>query len=639
MSQITALVADTSSVGYTMSTITNNAAVYSSQKKRRNPQNAVARLRTVMNPHIVQEVPGGMVSADFTVPAEDAQRWRPMLRYGAYCWLFDGQTPVFFGQLEQPTWTDTGDVQLNVSGPWVALGRSRMYELWDYRDMGAMPQGIGANASRNASATVKSGGTLELSFNRGETLASGDHISVEYLLPHRSTSGGDTQRITGFEVHISDATFNGNANIIFRVQSISAPGSAGVNLWSSTATGSSGRVTMNDVFSENTPAGAWGGGAAGALGLRFGLFATGATTAGGGIRVGLDRVRVTTREAVMATAASSQDTATIARDLLSPRGRDTSSSGYAPFDLPEPFWPSDHSYTGSTGAIKYGLDAVTGTGTAPNSGIGLTGFSIMDWTSPTEILLALATIDGSHVGFYLPYNQRGGYDAGNINDDATRSLWLSARPQLYYQAWPDPKTNPDYTIHIREGAKVEPDTGQRQGMINVGYSLFSTQKGQPDGAFYVDGDPISDVLALSTQGLNYLSSQGFRVAEDWTVDSSVDIVAANSLAANLLEVRRNPFASSTVTITNDGNSRFPILKAGAQVPHLSMIRPGSVRLVDVPGASGLRAGYATRVEWWGATLDEPEHVEITLGDPGQMIFERRLGWAGLKANRQRVTTG
>jgi hypothetical protein len=40
-----------------------------------------------------------------------------------------------------------------------------------------------------------------------------------------------------------------------------------------------------------------------------------------------------------------------------------------------------------------------------------------------------ATIDCAYVGFFLPYNQRGGYDAGNVNDDATRSLWLSARPR------------------------------------------------------------------------------------------------------------------------------------------------------------------------------------------------------------------
>jgi hypothetical protein len=398
----------------------------------------------------------------------------------------------------------------------------------------------------------------------------------------------------------------------------------------------SNRQTASDTFSENSPAGAWGSPSAG---LRFGLFATGATTAGGGIRVGLDRIRITTREAVMATAASTQDTAVIARDLLAPRGLSAADSATAMFDHPEPFWPSDNSYTGTTGAIKYGLDAVTGTGTAPNSGIGLTGFSIMDWTAPTEILSQLATIDGSHVGFYLPYNQRGGYDAGNINDDATRSFWLSARPQLYYQAWPDPRTVPDYTIHIREGAKVEQANGQSQAMLNVGYGLFSTQRGQPSGVAIVDGDPVRDVLTLLNFGNNYLSNQGFRAAEDWSIDSSVDVDAANSLAANLLEVRRNPFASSTVSITNDGNSRFPILKAGTAVPHLSQIKPGSVRLVDVPGSSGLRAGYATRVEWWGATLDEPEHVELTLSDPGQMIFERRLGWTGLRANRQRISGG
>jgi hypothetical protein len=631
MSQITAVIADTSSIGYVRSDIDSTNSTYANRLKRRNPQNSVARIRTVMNPHMLQEVPGGLLSFDFTIPAEEAQRWRPMLRYGAYCWIFDGQTPVFVGQLDQPTWTDTGDAQINVNGPWVALGKARMYELWDFRDMSQFPVGIGS--VRNAAVNLKSDATLEMVFSRGEVLASGDNICVEYLLPHQNSAPVtfEAKEITGFEVKISDAAFNTFANLTFRVQAIAGPGAVGTTLWSSTTTGSSLRQTQSDVFSENT-GGAWG---AGTRGLRFGLFATGAVTATGNARVGLDRVRITTRESVFAAATSTQDTSVIARDILGPRTDDFTGQ----LESPEPFWPSDHAVTGTTGAVKYGRDAVTGTGSAPNSGIGITGFSIMDWASLAEIMLQLAGIDGAHVGFYLPYNQRGGYDAGNVNDPATGSLWLSARPQLFYQAWSDPKTNPDYTIHVKEGAKVEPDTTGRQGMLNIGYSPYSTLKGHPEGAVVADGDPVRDVLTTFTQGLNYLTNQGFRASEDWVFDSSVDFDAANALTANLLEVRRNPFASSTVTITNDGNSRFPILKAGTQVPHLSQIRPGSVRLVDVPGSSGLRQGYATRVEWWGATLDEPEHVQMTLSDPGEMIFERRLGWAGLRANRQRVTGG
>jgi hypothetical protein len=36
----------------------------------------------------------------------------------------------------------------------------------------------------------------------------------------------------------------------------------------------------------------------------------------------------------------------------------------------------------------------------------------------------------------------------------------------------------------------------------------------------------------------------------------------------------------------------------------------------MPAAGGLRAGYATSVEWWGQTLTQNEKVQITLGAPG-----------------------
>lgn len=636
MSQVTAIIGDTSSIGYIATHPTGGGSgVYSQFGTRRNPQNAVARIRTVMNAHIVQEAPGGLISADFTIPAEEAQRWRPMLRYGAYCWLFDGHTPIFFGIIEQPTWTDSGDAQINVSGPWVVLGRSRTRELWEFRDVSQMPRGAHTSETRNASANVKADGTLELNFNRGETLASGDRVTVEYMLFDDLVNPVpyNAKRITGFEVHISDATFNSNANIVFRVQSISFPGDAGVTLWSSTATGSSGRQTANDVFGENSPAGAW---ASAPRGLRFGLFATAGLTAGGGLRVGLDRVRITTRESLFPTSTGAHDTAAIARDLLAPRV--TIAGTRQEFDISEPFWPSDNSETGFDAAVKYGLDALTGTGSAPNSGIGITGFNIPQWTSPTEILLQLAGIDGYHVGFYLPYNQRGGYDAGNINDSATQSLWLSARPQLYYQAWPDPVANPDYTIHVREGASVEQDTSSAQTLANYAYTSYSTIRGRSQTVTFADGDPTYGTVP-ATNGYNYLSNQGFRVADDWSVDTPTNVDLANQLAQQMMELRRNPFAAATVTVTNDGMSRWPILNRGAQIPHLSQIRPGSVRLVDVPGTTGLRQGYATRVEWWGATLDQPEHVELTLSSPGQMMLERRLGWQALRSNRQRVSGG
>ncbi len=634
MSQVTAIIADVSTIGYVGSQAgLTGAAEYSSYKTRRNPQNSVARIRTVMNPHVIQAVPGGLISADFTVPAEDAQRWRPMLRYGAYCWLFDGQTPIFFGQLlDVPTWTPAGDCQVVVSGPWVMLGKSRTRDWWELRDFSVWTPSLSTNQKRDAQAEVLGDGSMRISFANGIAVNNGQFAAVEYVLPDAAGSGltAETPVITGFEVHVSDATFNGNANLIFRVQGIDFYGDTGVTLYSTTGTGTSNRQTADNVFSENT-GGTWG---TGKKGLRFGIFATANITAGGAAYVIVDRMRITTRQSSMPTNTGTMDTAAIARDLLQPRQVVTGTEGLR---LPEPFWPSDITTIGTYDAsVKYGVDAVTGTGAAPNSGIGVTGFNVVDMTSPSEILLQLSGIDGYHVGFYLPYNQRGGYDAGNINDTAT-SLWLSARPQLYYQAWPDPKTSPDYTIHIREGASVQ-DDDQRQQMLNVAYANYQTTKGLQLTSAANDSDPVTAV-GTGPYGANYLTNQGFKAIEDWTIDASVNVDTADNLTVNMLEARRNPFASSLVTISNDGTTRWPILKNGAQIPHLSQIRPGSVRIVDVPSAGGLRQGYATQVEWWGQTINDPERVELTLSDPGQMLMERRLGWAALRANRQRVSGG
>jgi len=631
MSQITAIIADTSSIGYIMSRANATSGSFTSNHTRRNPQNAVARIRTVMNPHMIQEVPGGLISFDFTIPAEEAQRWRPMLRYGAYCWVFDGQTPIFFGQLlDQPSWTPQGDAQVVVSGPWVMLGKARTRDVWELRDLSVWTQSTSSNQKRDASVQVRGDGSLLLSFANGVAVNSGQFASVEYVLPSASGSGLtlEQQRIAGFEVHISDASFNGNVNLIFRVTAIGSYGDIGTTLYGTTTAGSSLRQTADNVFGENT-SGTWSGPA----GLRMGIVATANITAGGAAYVVVDRMRITTRQRLFPANSATIDTAAIARDLLQPRQSTPNTS--PEFKLPEPFWPSDAANIGSDDAgVTYGRDALTGTGTAPDSGIGITGFNVLDMTSPSEILLNLAGIDAYHVGFYLPYNQRGGYDAGNINDTGT-SLWLSARPQLYYQAWPDPKTSPDYTIHIREGASVQ-DDDQRQELVNVAWANYQTTRGIQLTSDWVDSD---NVLGNDNSAANYLTNQGFRAAEDWTLDASTSPELADALTQKLLATRRTPSASSLVSITNDGTTRWPILKNGAQIPHLSQVRPGSVRLVDVPSAGGLRQGYATRVEWWGQTINDPERVELTLSDPGQMLMERRLGWAALRANRQRVSGG
>ncbi len=111
---------------------------------------------------------------------------------------------------------------------------------------------------------------------------------------------------------------------------------------------------------------------------------------------------------------------------------------------------------------------------------------------------------------------------------------------------------------------------------------------------------------------------------------------AAALGQQNLAARRQPLAAGTITIENDGAARTSVLKGGATIPRLATIRPGSVRVADILASSGLKAGYATHVEWWGATLTSNEHVELTLSTPGQMGVQRALAPQALRANRQRV---
>jgi hypothetical protein len=114
---------------------------------------------------------------------------------------------------------------------------------------------------------------------------------------------------------------------------------------------------------------------------------------------------------------------------------------------------------------------------------------------------------------------------------------------------------------------------------------------------------------------------------------------ADATGLQQLTMRRQPFVAATITIENDGSTRTPILKGGgATIPKLSQIRPGSLRIADVAASSGLRAGYATHVEWWGATLGSNEHVEISLAQPpGQVSNDRARGIITNRLHRSRIT--
>lgn len=634
MSTYTAVIGDVASVG--LMTMSGNPDInaLASSTQRRNPQVASGRIRTIIDPHTVQDAVGGMISADFTIPAEEAMRWRTLLRYGNVCWLFDGQTPIFVGWLEQPVWTTTGDAQITLSGPWVLLGRSRMREIWEDYDLSQFnPLDTAAgHVPSNSTVTVTAAGRLKIAWPAGSVLAASDRAGVDYFLFGEAFAVTDDKQITAFEFDIIDNNFSGNVNLAFRVIGVASPTSGtGDQLYSTTAAGSSDRQGALNLHGTNQ-SGAWLS-TVGYRCLRFELVATGATTASVERYVVLDRIRVSTRENLFPAVAGNIDTGVVARDVLSFK---QGLGGY-PYngvtDLPQEFWFSGGKYVNpdsNTATYLWGNDPRTGTGTAQNTGIATTGFNARTWQSPAEILASLAAVDGAHVGFYLPYNARGGYEppgysrviSGAPTPQDIGSFWLSAPPQLFYQPFPDPTLNPDYTIQTREGAQVEQDPNA-QPLLDTLFVNYQT----------VGGRQLSAITA-DASSQNYAAAQGYRRSEDYTLQGSAGTTLASSLGSQYMVQRRQPSASATITIENDGIMRYPILKQGCVVPHLSQVRPGSVRISDVSAASGLRAGYATHVEWWGQTIDANERIEITLGQPGQ-IDSKRI--QGMIVNRYRRT--
>lgn len=628
MATYTAVIGDASSVGSLG--FLRGSPTGTTTGTRRNPTVASARIRTIMAPHIIQATPGGLISCDFTIPSWEAQRYRSTLRYGATVWLFDGATPIFYGYAEQPTWNPDGSCLMNVSGPWTILSRAQMREAWELWDMSLLNPGANPADNGNGQVNLANDGSLRLSFGVGSAIALNDRVSVEYVLFGEAVGNFDGKLISAFEVDIATAAFSGSANLRFRVIGCTAPGASGTTLYDTNAAGSSGIQGALNLHGTGGGAGVWGG--AGFRCLRFQLVASGGAVAGGATAnsyVVVDRIRIGTREALFPVAGSAIDTAAIARDIIN---INTPSGSFLAFDTPQEFWPSQVN-PGATDTnsevYQWGLDPMTGTGAAPNSGVTVTGFTALEWQDPASIIAALAAIDGCNVGFYLPYNGRGGYDppgspVNTAGPADVGSMWLSAPPQLYYQAFPDPNYSPDYTIHTREGAQVD-STTQAQPMLDSAYVNYQNLRGRQ-----------LSVVQNDASTLNYLYAQGFRRAEDYTIQPSVgDSVMAATLGQQMMTTRRQPYASATITIQNDGSARYPILKAGAMVTKLATVRPGSMRISDVPAAGGLRSGYATEVEWWGQTLQSPETIQITLGQPGKVSQTMAHGKLANRIHRER----
>lgn len=579
-----------------------------------------ARFRRITSPHIVIDATGGFISADFVIEPEDAVTYLAHIRKNATTWLFDGQTPIFYGQLDSATTQNDGSVLVAVNGFWQVATAARMREVWDDWDATRLkPAPVNL---RSASITTNSDGTIHLSFPNGTVVTNSDKAAVDYYLFGEAAGSRDNKQITGFDVDIAAASYG---QFQFAVYGKPSPTSGSSDtLLTTTSTG---------TFKQGAVADSWPS-ATGYRCLRFSFTCVTGTTTTSDHYVQLDRVRVSTRESSFhAFSTAGIDSALIARDVFNQKAE-----ALDRYDIPLDFWRQED----GTGRFIYGAngtyadasqagDPVTGQGTCLNSGVKLTGFNIVDWTAPTDILTTLAQFDGSQVGFYFPVNQRTGYFLGGPGDRPGAggfypSQWLSAPPMLTYKPW-SALTSPDYYVSLEEGATLVPDPNE-QPLLNAEYVNYQTLQGFSASVVTEDTTLGSPTYAAYN---DWLTANGYRRAEDYTIQPSIGTTdgsnasTAASIGTQLIGLRNRPSAAGQITIEKNATSRYPIIDGnGAVPPKLALLRPGVYRVVDAPTTKATAVGRATHIEWWGETLTKPETVQITLAQPGQLPWARRL---------------
>lgn len=551
---------------------------------------AYTRVSPIVAPHFIVQDPGGFISADFLIPAANAAPALTSLRFGAWCWMFDGRTPIFYGKIDsQPKPATNGDVAVSLSGSWMLLYTTRFREAWDDPDMSKWT----ACHLNDHSPSIEITGQdrLRIMWPQGTVLANGNRAQVDYLLFNEEQGTRDLKEITAFDVSCSDDNAIGAA-INFRLygRNTIVGGTEDQLVGVTVAAGSFTRKQGSVADSWPT---------ADYRIIRLGMQAVAANTIGADRFLVFDRIRIGTREPFLTTFGSPPDSSDIAADLLGNYEDHGSSHEEIAWDIPPDFWRYSSAVTAPL--TKYGSDPVVRGVVA--SGVGVDSVTFTDWTAPADALAALTTIDGCKCGLYFPTAPHTGWWK------STDLPWCQQMPTLTYEPWSDISA-PDYQVSIRRGAEPEMDDSP-QPLISTLYVNYQKTNGRQFSLV------VSD---FSTE--NYLFANGMHRAEDYEIEAPVSATTATSLANQVLSLRRQPLAVGLVrvyanrvgSITDGG---------GAIVPRLSLIRPGVVQITDLPRTQ-YNTGRCTQVEWFGETLDDPERVELTLEHPGQVNLSRRL---------------
>lgn len=617
------------------------------------PQVGVNRIRTVLQPHLKVDQIGGLMSADFIVPPEEAA-WCPALRQYSLAWLYDGAAPIFYGMLDKPTLQADGSIQVVINGPWMWANLSQMREIWDDWDPSHL--NLAPNSRSAGSITTNANGSFSISIPKGTVLAANDKVAADYLAFGEPAQPYDNKLVTAFEFGISALNFPDTANLELAFYGRSSPSAASGDLLYTYATNAtlntSGRQGAQNLAGGNQHANLTGPNyywpsQAGYRDIRVGLYAQNAFTTTADNVITFSHLRFSTRESMFTPwTGTGMDTGAIARDVLKLVGGANSPANQQNDIIPE-FWRP----LNSSGSYIYGGygngegvligDPLIGTGSAPNSGVTINGFNtlgISTWTTPADVFQALAAMDGSYCGFDLPIQPLTGYAQGGGAEVTSFPIQAFCPcPRFVYQQYA-PVATPDYFVSIEEGANISP-VQNIQPLLDRFYVTYNTAS----TSYSAQSTVVEDSFSSPRYGAyndwplanGYIRSGIYEIAPTLGgVDGgATPISTANTVATQNIGIADVQLQVGTIELVRDGISRYPIIKSDGSIPtKWALLRPGVYQVVDIVGRSRANTGYATSVEWWGASVGQPERVTITLGVPGQMRLDRALGRVAWLAN-------
>lgn len=547
------------------------------------------RIPFVTGLETAQEIPGGYTTGSFTIPARYARYDPEDFRQYHQVWVFDGTEPCFNGYTLKGVLQRDGSIRVTCNGSYRLLEDTSMRVVWSDSSIG---EEKAPGSAGSGSVSVNSFGNLVLTMPKGHAYAEGDYVAVDYYLFGEPVGSRDGKKIDGFHITIGTGSdFQGNPNLITRVQGLQTPNDLPDTLQGFTAPGER-KETSNASFGDNTLA--WPNSTGYRL-IRVALYSDSLTgTLTQDRSVVINDFRVTTRGRTLGLQEE-RDTTTLVKDMFA----DASSRGMDIHQLLQ------EENTASTG------ESVVGNITT--SGHQVSGISFTDWVKPREIIESFAATDGSKVGMWGPADRLppGSYV---VSSGTTRQYWYRQPPQLVYEDWRS-LGDPDYTVRLQRGAQWEPDE-QDDELQSATYVNYQTRR-----------DRAVSVFAEDQSQENYLYEQGWHKAGDWQVDPPVKNRTAQTLGDQYNALHRQPTLSGTLTIPRNAKGAIEG-RGGERLVSWSRVRPGVVRIVD---AVGPQAGRITRIEFDAATGE----LRLSVNSPAEERLNRRLAQLSSRADRQR----